>query len=68
MAKKKQKTKKQSDSFENELITLIIALTLVVISLIGILRMGVVGEFLSTLARYLVGTYSVVVFGVLVLY
>lgn len=68
MAKKKQKTKKKSDSFENELITLIIALTLVVISLIGILRMGVVGEFLSTLARYLVGTYSVVVFGVLVLY
>ena len=54
MAKKKQRKKKTSDSFENELITLIVALILVVVSLIGILRMGVVGEFLSTLARYLV--------------
>ncbi|MBP3398114.1 MAG: DUF87 domain-containing protein, partial [Erysipelotrichaceae bacterium] len=68
MAKKKQRKKKTSDSFENELITLIVALILVVVSLIGILRMGVVGEFLSTLARYLVGTYSVVVFGILVVY
>ncbi len=68
MAKKKQRKKKQSETFENELITLITALILVVVSLIGILRMGVVGEFLSSLGRYLVGTYSVVIFGVLVIY
>ncbi|MBQ4343415.1 MAG: DUF87 domain-containing protein [Erysipelotrichaceae bacterium] len=68
MAKKKQRKKKQSETFENELITLITALILVVVSLIGILRMGVVGEFLSSLGRYLAGTYSVVIFGVLVIY
>lgn len=68
MAKKKQRKKKQTEAFENELITLITALILVVVSLIGILRMGVVGEFLSSLGRYLAGTYSVVIFGVLVIY
>ncbi len=68
MAKKKQRKKKQNNGFENELMTLISALILVVISLIGILRMGVVGEFLSSLGRYLAGTYSVVIFGALVIY
>ena len=68
MAKKKQRKKKQSSGIENELMTLISALILVVISLIGILRMGVVGEFLSSLGRYLTGTYSVVIFGFLVIY
>ena len=68
MAKKKQRKKKQAESFENELMTLIAALVLVVVSLIGILRMGVVGEFLSSLGRYLTGTYSVVILAVLVFY
>ena len=68
MAKKKQRKKKQAEAFENELMTLIAALVLVVVSLIGILRMGVVGEFLSALGRYLTGTYSVVILAVLVFY
>ena len=68
MAKKKQRKKKQTETFQNELTTLITALVLVVISLIGILRMGVVGEFLSSLGRYLAGTYSVVVYGFVVVY
>ncbi len=61
----KKKSKKKELKFENEVLIYIIALALIVISLIAILRQGLIGEFLSNIGRFLVGSYYGVLFGLL---
>ena len=59
----KKKSKKKELKFENEVLIYIIALALIVISLIAILRQGLIGEFLSNIGRFLVGSYYWVLCG-----
>ncbi len=63
MAKKKSR-KKNTEKFESEVLVYVYALILISISIIGILKLGFLGQFLSRLASYLLGSYSVVVYGV----
>ncbi len=67
MAKKKSR-KKNTEKFESEVLVYVYALILISISIIGILKLGFLGQFLSRLASYLLGSYSIVVYGVFLVY
>ena len=59
--KKKRRTSKKKKSFEQEVIMLVVAVMLATISLIGLLRTGIVGTVISNVIRFMVGTlYGVV--------
>lgn len=68
-AKKKQRKKAQPEPFFDEgTILYIYALILIMLTVIGALRMGFIGAFLSNLCRYLFGTYYGVVYGAFFIY
>ena len=67
MAKKKNR-KNNKEKFEVEVLVYIYALILISISIIGILKLGFLGQGLSKLSNYLFGTYSIVIYGFFVIY
>ncbi len=69
MAKKKQSKKsKQKDILEIDDLTVIYGLILVMVTIIGALKMGFVGQFLASCCRFLFGTYYGVIYGVFFVY
>lgn len=67
MAKTKQRKKSSSSkkSLDSEIIRYAAALIVITITLIAALKLGLVGEFLTMITRYLFGTYYGVVYGLL---
>ena len=59
MTKTKQKKKKKNSqkTVDSEILRVLIALAVIAITLIAALQAGVVGRFLTSLTRYLFGTY-----------
>lgn len=66
--KKTKKAQKQKQSLDSELIVYIYALVLIALSIIGCLRIGVVGELLSGLVQYVCGTLYGVVFALIIVF
>ena len=59
--KKRRTSKKKKKSFEQEVMMLVMAVMLATVSLIGLLRAGIVGTVISNVIRFMVGTlYGVV--------
>lgn len=68
-AKKKQRKNTQPEKvLDNETMVYIYAIILIMLTIIGALQMGFVGEFLSSLCRFLFGSYHGVVYGVFFVY
>lgn len=66
MAKvKKRQGKPKKSKLEQDILLYLYALIVIVLSLIGMMRLGVVGSFLSIAMQYLVGTLYGVIYGVL---
>ncbi len=61
----KKKSKKKELKLENEIVMYILALGIIVLALIALLKQGFVGESLSNIGRFLVGSYYGVLFGLL---
>ena len=58
MAKTKQKKKKSNkNTVDSEILRYVIALAAITVTLIAALQLGIVGQFLTTITRYLFGTY-----------
>lgn len=55
MAKKKSRNKKNQPVLENEITFYIYSLIVITLSVIGILELGIVGELLTKIVKYLVG-------------
>jgi len=67
--KKKPRKKQEKETFiDSELMGVLAALILVMLTIIGALNMGIVGTILSSVCRYLFGTYHGVVYGVFFVY
>ena len=67
--KKKPRKKQEKETFiDNELMSVLAALILVMLTIIGALNMGIVGKILSSICRYLFGTYHGGVYGVFFVY
>lgn len=67
--KKKQKKKQEAEKFwDNEILLSISAMILIMLTIIGAMQMGIVGEFLSSLCRFFFGTYYGVVYGAFFIY
>lgn len=67
--KKKPRKKQEKETFiDSELMSVLAALILVMLTIIGALNMGIVGKILSSICRYLFGTYHGVVYGVFFVY
>lgn len=62
MAKSKKSRKSNSKKVDQEILVIIYALLCITLSIIGILRLGLVGEMLTRLMVYLVGYLSNVVY------
>ncbi|MCH1940412.1 DNA translocase FtsK [Holdemania massiliensis] len=69
MAKTKQKKKKNNSksTVDSEILRYVIALAVITVTLIAALQLGIVGQFLTTITRYLFGTYYGVVYGMCLL-
>ncbi len=68
MAKTKQKKKKSNkNTVDSEILRYVIALAAITVTLIAALQLGIVGQFLTTITRYLFGTYYGVVYGLCLL-
>ncbi|WP_040451104.1 hypothetical protein [Holdemania massiliensis] len=69
MAKTKQKKKKNNakSTVDSEILRYVIALAAITVTLIAALQLGIVGQFLTTITRYLFGTYYGVVYGMCLL-
>ena len=58
----KQRKKKKTESLEQEIFLYIYAIIMITISLIGIMKSGMLGELLANVMTFLFGTYYAVVF------
>lgn len=66
MAKvKKRQGKSKKSKLEQDILLYLYALIVIVLSLIGMMKLGVVGSFLSVTMQYMVGTLYGVIYGVL---
>ncbi len=63
MAKTKQKKKNNQNTVDSEILRYVTALAAITVTLIAALQLGIVGQFLTTITRYLFGTYYGVVYG-----
>lgn len=63
----KKKSKKKELQIDNEIYIYIIALAMIVSSLIALLNQGLIGESLTNVGRFLVGSYYGVLFGLILI-
>lgn len=67
MAKKKTRKKQSSSFLDSEITLYVYSLLMIALSVIGILEVGIVGEYLAQGVRYLVGNMYGVFFGFVIL-
>lgn len=62
-----EEEKSNKNTVDSEILRYVIALAAITVTLIAALQLGIVGQFLTTITRYLFGTYYGVVYGLCLL-